>query len=145
MHSTMLLRTKEGCYEDTVNGNLASYASKEKVYFVAGPKFGPELMGKILIIVRSIYNLGASAARVHEQLTDIFWVMGYEPSKVDPDFFIRGKGDHYGHVASHVDDVLIWSRNPMEIVSQLEEMYAMKGADIPEYHLGGDVEYLDKH
>jgi hypothetical protein len=45
-------------------GNAYLHAmTKEKVYIVAGPECGPELEGRVLIIVKSLYSLKSSAAR----------------------------------------------------------------------------------
>ena len=50
-------------------GNAFLYGiTKEKVYFIAGPEFGPELQGKRLIIEKSLYGLKSSAAQFHEHL-----------------------------------------------------------------------------
>ena len=40
--------------------------TKEKVYIIAGPEFGPKLAGKRLIIVKALNGLKTSAARFHE-------------------------------------------------------------------------------
>ena len=51
-------------------GNAFLYGkTKEKVYIIAGPEFGPELQGKRLIIYKSLYGLKSSAARFHEHLS----------------------------------------------------------------------------
>ena len=44
-------------------GNAFLYGkTKEKVYIIAGPEFGPELQGKRMIIEKSLYGLKSSAA-----------------------------------------------------------------------------------
>ena len=59
--------------------------------------------------------------------------------------FYKDKGDHYKYLASYVDDILIWSRDPMSVMEILMSKYTMKGVGIPEYYLGGNVEQLDEH
>ena len=129
---------------DVGNAFLNGY-TKEKIYIVAGPEFGPALAGRILIIVRSLYGLRTSAARFHEHLTDNLRKMGYTPSKADPNMFYKDMGDHYEYLASYVDDILIWSKDPMHAMKRLMAIYTMKGVGIPEYYLGGNVEQLDEH
>jgi hypothetical protein len=48
----------------------------------------------------------------------------------------------YEYLASYVDDILIWSKDPMAIIKSLEKTYMLKSLGIPEYHLGGNVEIL---
>jgi len=52
------------------------------VFIVAGPEFGPEFQGRILLIVKSLYGLKSSAARWHEELAQTIRDMGLEPSKI---------------------------------------------------------------
>ena len=132
------------CAGDVGNAFLNGW-TKEKVFIVAGPEFGPELEGRILIVVRSLYGLRTSAARYHEHLSDTLRSLGFSPTKADANFWIRDKGDHYEYLASYVDDILIWSQDPMAIMEDLKKVYTMKGVGIPEYYLGGDVTQLDEH
>ena len=138
------LNNLQCCAGDVGNAFLNGY-TREHVYIVAGPEFGPELEGQILILVRSLYGLRSSAARFHEHLTEVLRKMGFLPTKADPNLFYKDKGDHYEYLASYVDDILVWSKDPMHIMTQLKSKYTMKGVGIPEYYLGGNVEQLDEH
>ena len=74
-------------------GNAFLYGTtKEKVYLIAGPEFGPELEGTVLIVARSLYSLCTSAARFHETLGDSLKKLGYKPSHYDPDLWYIDKG-----------------------------------------------------
>ena len=42
-----------------------------------------------------------------------------------------------------VDDILVFSKDPMSIIKTLKEKYVLKGVGMPEYYLGGNVEQLD--
>ena len=79
------------CAGDVGNAFLNGW-TKEKVFIIADPEFGPELKGTILTIVKSLYGLRTSAARFHEHLGDILRSLGFRPSKADPNFWIRDKG-----------------------------------------------------
>ena len=129
------------CAGDVRNAFLNGYI-KEKIYIIAGPEFGPELAGRVLIIVRSLYGLRTSAARFHEHLTDNLRKLGFHPSKADPNLFYKDMGDHYEYLASYVDDILVWSRDPMRTMDLLMAKYTMEGVGIPEYYLGGNVEQM---
>jgi hypothetical protein len=52
------------------------------------------------------------------------------------------KSSHYEYLATYVDDILIWSKNPMAVIKLLEKTYTLKRVGIPEYYLGGNVEFL---
>jgi hypothetical protein len=41
-----------------------------------------------------------------------------------------------------MDDILIWSKDPIEVIKALEKTYVLKGVGIPEYYLGAKVELL---
>jgi hypothetical protein len=63
--------------------------------------------------------------------------LGFKKTKHDPD-----NSSHYEYFAIYVDDILIWSKEPMAIIKALEKTYMLKNVDIPEYYLGGNVEFL---
>ena len=114
--------------------------TKEKVYITAGKEFG-KLNGCPLIIDKGLYGLRSSAARFHEHLAQTIQNLGFKPSKLDPDLYIREvKGSHYEMIATYVDDLLVFSKNPMKIIEELKKVYTLKGVGEPEYYLGGNVE-----
>src|SRR5688572_30194207 len=121
-------------------GNAYLYGkTKEKVYVIAGPEFGDELKGKTLIIHKALYGLKSSSAQFHEHLSATLLSMGYKPSKADYDLWMKKVGDHYEYIARYVDDVIVFSRNPMAVIIELEKIYVMKDIGKPRYYLGGDV------
>ena len=125
-------------------GNAFLYGkTREKVYIVAGREFGT-LAGTPLIIDRGLYGLRSSSARFHEHLSTKLRAMGYRPSKADTDFWIANKGDHYEYVATYVDDVLVYSRDPMKVIHELQCDYILKGIGVPRYYLGGDILELEQ-
>jgi hypothetical protein len=52
------------------------------------------------------------------------------------------KSSHYEYLATYVDDILIWSKDPMAVKKSLEKAYMLKNVGISEYYLGGNVEFL---
>jgi hypothetical protein len=52
------------------------------------------------------------------------------------------KASHYEYLATYVDGILIWSKDPMAIIKLLENPYMLNSVGIPEYYLGGNVELL---
>jgi hypothetical protein len=52
------------------------------------------------------------------------------------------KSSHYEYLSAYVDDILIWRKDPMAVIKSLEKTYMLKSLGIPEYYLGGNVEFL---
>jgi hypothetical protein len=126
------------CACDIVNAFLYR-KTKEKVYIISGPEFGATLYGKNLIIDKSLYGLKTSAARFHEYLSEL---LGFKKKNHDPDLWMVEKALHYECLAIYVDDILIWSKDPMGVIKSLEKTYMLKSVGIPEYYLGGNVEFF---
>ena len=121
-------------------GNAFLYGlTKEKIYAVANPEFGSELEGRVLIFRQAIYGLRTSAARFHEHCSDILRELKFFPSKADPDLWMRNQGDHYEYIGVYVDDLIIASKHPKDIIREVEHYYILKGVGVPEFYLGADV------
>jgi hypothetical protein len=89
-----------------------------------------------------LYGLKTSAARFHENLSESLLRLGFKKTKHDPDLWMVDKSSHYEYLAKYVDDILIWSKDPMAVIRSVEKTYMLKSVDIPEYHSGGNVEFL---
>src|SRR6478735_2529933 len=118
--------------------------SKEMCYIIAGPEFGPELEGLALLIIKALYGLKSSAARFHEHLSVQLRKLGFRPSKADPDFWIRDMQDHYDYIARYVDDIIVFSKDPMTVMTELKKTYIMKDVGKSQYYLGGDDITMDE-
>ena len=116
--------------------------TKEMIYTVAGTEFGPELEGRILVVHKALYGLKTSMARWHEALSDKLRLLGFRPSKADPDLWMREADDHYEYVAVYSDDLLVFSKQALSILRGLESLFPLKGVGKPEFYLGGDVTTL---
>jgi hypothetical protein len=124
-------------------GNAFLYGkTKEKVYATASPEHGVNLHGKNQIIDKSLYGLKTSAARFHEHLSESLLRLGFKKTKHDPDLWMVDKSSHYEYLATYVDEILIWSKDPMAVIKSLEKTYMLKSVGIPEYYLDGNVEFL---
>jgi hypothetical protein len=73
--------------------------------------------------------------------------MGFRPCRDDADLWMREMNDHYEYMAVIVDDLLVFSKLPQEILTFLTEVegFELKGVGIPEYYSGADLEYDEKH
>jgi hypothetical protein len=57
--------------------------------------------------------------------------MGFKKTKNDPDLCMVDKTSHYEYLATYVDDILIWSNDPMAVIASLEKTYMLKSVGIP--------------
>jgi hypothetical protein len=67
---------------------------------------------------------------------------GSKKTKHDCNPWMVDKSSHYECLAKYLDDILIWSKDPMEVIKSLEKTYMLKSVGITEYYLGGNVEFL---
>jgi Reverse transcriptase (RNA-dependent DNA polymerase) len=113
--------------------------TKEKVYFIAGPEFGP-LANHLLVIDKALYGLRTSGARWHDRFSDTLRDMQFFPCKADPDLWIKDCNTHYEYVCVYVDDLMMIGKDPSSFFSALTDTYGykLKGVGKPTYHLGGD-------
>jgi Reverse transcriptase (RNA-dependent DNA polymerase) len=116
--------------------------TKEKVKITAGLEFGTKFHGKTIIIDKSLYGLKNSAARFHKHLAESLLRLAFMKTKHEPDLWMIDKSTHYEYLATYVDDIIVWSKDPMAVIKSLEKNYVLKGVGIPEYYLGGSVEFL---
>ena len=91
-----------------------------------------------MIIDKGLYELQTSLARSHENLSAKLRKMGFVPSKADFDLWVRDMGTHHEYVATYVDDILVFSKDPMGIIEEIRKDYMLKGVGKPEYYLGGN-------
>jgi hypothetical protein len=119
--------------------------AREKVYTTAGPEFGPDKIGKPVLIVRALYRLKTSGAAWHAQLTETLRAMDFVPSMADPDVWMRPAAKpngfaYYEYLLVYVDDVLILSHDPKPILTCIEKFYRLKEpATDPKTYLGAFI------
>ena len=124
--------------EDTGNAYLEAL-TKENQYIIAGPEF-VELRGHILIIYKALYGTRTGGACWHDKLFDTLQHMGFQPSKADPDIWMRHTDDGQAneYIAVYVDDLDVPSIDPEKIFQTLKNKYKfkLKGHGPLDYHLG---------
>ena len=123
---------------DIGNAYLESF-TQEKAHIRAGPEFG-EQEGHCLVIVKALYGLKSSGLRWSEHFSDVLRDMGHFPCKNEPDIWMRDMGDHYECIGVCVNDLIIISKNPQDIIFKLENVYKfkLKGSGEISFHLGCD-------
>jgi hypothetical protein len=81
--------------------------TKEKLFIIAGPKFG-DCQGCLLIIVVKALLYGlctTSGARCHEFFTDTHMDMRFYHCKANPDVWMKDSGTQYEFVWGYMDDL----------------------------------------
>ena len=118
---------------------------REKIYTIAGPEFGSE-RGKIMIVKKALYGLKSSGAAFRALLAERLYEIGFEPSKADPDVWMRPgvKPDgfeYWEYILVYVDDVLCVSHDPLKTLQALQKFFKLKGDKIeePEMYLGAEI------
>jgi hypothetical protein len=119
--------------------------TKERVYTVAGPEFGPN-EGRPVLIVRALYGLKSSGAQFRAHLAQCLRDLGYTASKADPDVWLKPEvaidgTKHYAYVLAYVDDVLAISKDPSKVIESLKATYKLKEGSVgpPTTYLGAQV------
>ncbi len=114
--------------------------TKEKVYLVAGPEWGPTLGGATLIIRKALYGLRISAERWHAHFSDTLRAMGFITTRFDLDVWIklRPDGTGYDYICTHVDDFKIIAKEPEIYIWEIQDKYLVKHVGEPKYYLGND-------
>ena len=123
---------------DVGNAYLNGF-TKEKVYTILGPEYGPELEGRIAIVVKSYYGLKTSSARWAEHLADTLRNLGWKPCKALNDVWMRERDNIYEFLCVYSDDIIVASKDPKAVFDELEVTYTLKGVGEPEFFLGASV------
>ena len=119
-------------------GNAYLHAkTSERLYTILGNEYGA-MSGIVLVFDKGLHGLRSSGARFHEHLSGILRKMDFKPSKADPDLWFKDCKGHYEYIARYVDDILVFSKEPQELIKCLQVTYPLQGVGIPEYYLGGD-------
>ena len=113
----------------------------EKIWSVAGEQFGDK-KGAIVVLKRALYGLKTASASFHKFLGDFLREMGFEPTRADQDLWIKKSEQYegYDYIATHVDDIIIVAKNPLEYMSHIEQHFQVRDVtDSPEYYLGNNI------
>ena len=104
---------------DIGNAYLEALTS-EKVCIRAGPEFGPELEGHLLIIYKALYGLKTSGKAFGQLLQECLLDLGFVPSLAKASIYMRKcpteGADHYEYIATYVDDLAIIMKDPQSLI-----------------------------
>jgi hypothetical protein len=114
---------------------------RERIWFEGKLETGAD-SGKVLVLTRALYGLKSSGAAWRADLAGTLRDLGFTSTQADPDVWIKQTPDHYEMVLVYVDDILIFSRNPKQVMDDLGKLYEMKPESVrePELYLGANIE-----
>ena len=124
---------------DIGNAYVNAYTN-EQVYAYAGSEFGAK-EGYVIIIKKALYGLKTSGERWHAHLADTLRSIGFVPTRYDKDVWIRYNaegGESYEYISTYVDDLMIVSRHPHQVMNVIKEIYIVKSIGPLSYYLGND-------
>ncbi|MGH7955002.1 MAG: reverse transcriptase domain-containing protein, partial [Gloeomargaritales cyanobacterium] len=130
---------------DIGNAFVNAYTS-EKIYTRAGPEFG-EHVGKLVEIIKALYGLKTSARQFHAHLADSLRSLGFKSTRFNPDVWYRDRGDGtgYDYICTHVDDLLVFAKDPKQYIDVLSEKYTLRDVKRPDYYLGNSFTNNGEH
>ena len=98
----------------------------------------------------ALYGLKSSGAAFRSKLVSLLHDIGYTPSKVDPDVWMRPEiksdiTEYYKYALVYVDNVLVISCAPMENIEGIKCVFKLKGdkAEPPGMYLGASIEQVE--
>ena len=68
--------------------------------------------------------------------------MGLAPTRADPDLWIKttSNGQSYDYIATHVDDLIVVSKNPEQYLDKLKENFPLRHVhENPDFYLGNNM------
>ena len=115
--------------------------TKEQAYTYLPVEYGT-LGGKLLIFHKALYGMRTSGACFHEALGIVLASMNFQPSKADPDLWLRVHDVNYEYISRYVDDLMIFAHQPKDIVKLLQVMFSIH-VGFNDIFLGGDISFHD--
>jgi Reverse transcriptase (RNA-dependent DNA polymerase) len=107
-----------------IQGAYLNAPCRERVHTICGPEFGPELRGRIAVIVKALYGLKTSAFAWRSHLAETLQELGYSSCVADNDVWMRpavkpNGFKYYEYVLVYTDDILSISHRPLDVESTL--------------------------
>jgi hypothetical protein len=118
---------------------------RKKIWTIARPEFGSD-QGAVMIVVCALYGLKSSGASWRAMLAQSLRDEGYEPTKADPDVWIRPATkpdgtEYYEMILVYVDDILHILHDTKPRMAALEKLYTLKPGSTgpPTRYLGANI------
>jgi hypothetical protein len=119
--------------------------SKEKIYTRAGVEFGPDLVGKLMLLYKALYGAKGSGNAWYLEFSDHNSDHGFKKSKLDSSMWYRldVSKQAYDYLCHHVDDYVTVGPNVNRVVNDIKRDYAIsEDGPIPQFYLGINTDLL---
>ena len=100
--------------------------------------------GNFLEIIKALYGLSTCGNRWHVHLSHTLREISFQPTRFDPDVWIRGREGRYYYIGIQNDDILVIAVEPNSIFKKLKETYKIKAFGPTKVHLGCDYAQVNK-
>jgi hypothetical protein len=102
--------------------------TKERLYTIAGPEFGPAKVRRLVLIVRALYGLRSSGACFHDHMAATLREGGFTACKADADVWMKAAVKkegmpYYEYALCYGDDILAISEDLKAIMEFLKTKY----------------------
>ena len=111
-----------------VSNAFVTAPNSEKVWAVAGDEFDDKKGCKVEI-QRALYGLAGSARAFADFPADTLIRLGFQPSRADPDLWIKETECGFDCIATHVDDATVAAKEPQSCISQIEQECALRNIE----------------
>jgi hypothetical protein len=135
-----------------VSGAYLNANAMEKVYTTAGKEFGPDKVGRPVVITRALYGLRSSGRAWRDHMASTLRDHGYASCKADPDVWMRAKTKpdgfkYWSYVLVYTDDLLVIDHQPQTVMDYMASRYTLKPGSVkePDSYLRAQVSkfYID--
>ncbi|GAU28846.1 hypothetical protein TSUD_21830 [Trifolium subterraneum] len=124
-----------------LNGNL-----EEEVYMQQPPGFESSDKGLVCKLHKALYGLKQAPRAWFDRLKTALLLYGFTASKCDPSLFMLKTSSVLMMVLVYVDDIIITgssSSHIQQLITKLNDEFALKQLDTLDYFLGIEVFHLD--
>ena len=126
-------------WDTDISSEYLEAKTDEKICIRAGPEFGDQA-GHLPVVQKALYGLRRSGLRFGELLRIRLELLGFFPSRCEPQIFIRPSPDGtcYEYTGTYVDDLCIIAKDPEKIIHDLKTKckFNLKGSGPLNFHLG---------
>jgi len=123
---------------DVNNAFLHGELNKD-VYMTIPPGVQVEGSNKVCKLLKSIYGLKQASRTWYAKLQTLLLSIGYNQATADYSLFIKFSSTHFTTMLIYVDDILLVSNSPTEMIfvkTTLNQHFGIKDLGVRKYFLG---------
>ena len=92
----------------------------------------------LLEVAKALYGLPTSGNRWHVHIFHTLRAIRFNPTRFDPDVWIRGGEGGCDYIGAHIDNDIVVAVKPTYIFNKLKDTYKIKAFVPPKVHIGCD-------